>query len=393
MRAEDWAAGELDRLREAALFRSASPWPETGGKIRVGGRDVLNFSCTDYLNLARHPHVVERAERALREAGCGATASRLMTGTLPLHEELEARLASLKRYPVALLFGSGYLASLGVIPALVGREDTVFADRLAHACLVDGTVLSRATLRRFEHNDAEHLRKLLKQSGARGRRLIVTESVFSMDGDLAPLPEIAGLASEFEAMLMVDEAHATGVFGPGGGGLVRQFDLEGAVTVSMGTLSKALGSYGGFAGGSKVLRELWVNRARSFIYSTALPPPVLGAALGALDVLEREPTLGSTLLRQAAGFRQDLEKAGLDTGNSESQIIPIMVGDNAKALSLSRRLKQEGVLAVAIRPPTVPEGSARLRLSVSLAHTPEDLKHAAEAIAAAVQAEGIIRPR
>ena len=291
-------------------------------------------------------------------------------------------IAALKGYPEALLFGSGFLANTGVITALAGRSDHVFADKLAHASIIDGIVLSRANLKRFHHNDADHLKTLLGQCPAGGRKLVVTESVFSMDGDIALLPEITSLAVEQGAMVMVDEAHATGVFGPRGSGLIREHGLEERVNVSMGTLSKALGGYGGFIACSPALRELLVNRARSFIYTTGLPPSVVGSALGALAVVEKADNPGVELLRRAAIFRRRLQQAGLDTLNSQSQIIPVLIGENARTLAVAQRLKSKGILTVAIRPPTVPEGTARLRLSVTLDHTDNDLEWAAEEIIA-----------
>lgn len=367
---EQWLEPELEALRQAQRFRRAVT-PPAG---------LLNFSSNDYLDLAHHPDVVAAAERALRAAGAGATASRLVSGTLPLHEELEARLARLKGYPAALLFGSGYLANLGILGALLGRGDAVFADRLAHASLMDAAVLCRAELQRFRHNDAQHLDELLQKYTGTGRKLVVTESVFSMDGDVAPLPDIAAVAQKHGALLLVDEAHATGVFGPGGSGLIREHKLEAAVNFSMGTLSKALGGYGGFVACSVAMRALLVNRARAFIYTTAPPPAVTGAALGALDVLGKNPGWGAELLRRAAAFRAQLRSAGFDVMQSASQIIPVQIGDNARALAVAEQLRAAGLLAIAIRPPTVPEGTARLRLSVTRAHSASDLVRAAEII-------------
>lgn len=388
MQGENWLEDELAERRAGNLERRLTVWPATGGRITVDGRTLLNLSNNDYLGLARHPRVVESAVKALHEYGAGATASRLVAGTLPLHEELERRLAEFKGYPAALVFGSGYLTNAGTIPALVGPDDLVLADRLAHASLLDAAVLSRARLLRFRHNDATHLDELLSGHLAR-RRLVLTESVFSMDGDLAPLPDLAAVTAKHEAMLLVDEAHATGVFGPGGAGLISGHGLADRIAISMGTLSKALGGYGGFVACGESLRAWLINKARAFIYTTAPPPAVLGAALGALMVLSKRPEMGHELLARAAGFRDALKAAGLDTLNSASQIVPVQVGDNAKALSLSRRLKEDGILAVAIRPPTVPPGTARLRFSVSLAHEPADLEEAARKIIAAARAEGL----
>ncbi len=390
MSTESWMDGVLRELEEKQQVRELRVYPQAGGKYVEAGRTILNFSSNDYLGLSRHPTVIEASRRALEAFGSGSAASRLVTGTLPLHEELESRLARFKGYSKALLFGSGYLANAGIVPALVGKDDQVFADKLVHASIIDAVVLSRATLHRFQHNRPEHLAELLKKNAGPKKRLVITESVFSMDGDLAPLRELARIAAEHEAMLMVDEAHATGVFGPGGSGLVKGLGLESTVNLSMATLSKAMGGYGGFVACSENMKTLLVNRARSFIYSTALPPAVLGAALGALEVLDTSPALGAQLLKRASDFRRRLRAAGLDTMDSGSQIIPVLVGDNAKALSLSRRLREDGLMAVAIRPPTVPAGSARIRLSVTMMHSLDDLEHAAEKIIAAANAEGLL---
>ena len=389
MNREFWIEEFLAGLRAEHAERRTSVYPGSGGKLRLDGREVLNFSYNDYLGLSKHSRVVSAAKRALDEFGAGATASRLVTGTLPLHEELEQRVAHFKGYPAALLFGSGFLTNSGIIPSVVGRDDTVLADKLVHASLIDAVTLSRATLLRFRHNDVPHLEELLAKKSA-GRRLVVTESVFSMDGDLAPLPEIAAAAARHGAMLMVDEAHATGVFGPCGGGLVRQHGLESSVNLSMGTLSKAAGSYGGFVACSVPMRELLVNRARALIYTTALPPSVVASSIAALEILQASPEMGSELLKRADGFRSRLKDAGLDTLQSASQIVPIVVGENSKALALAERLRAAGILAVAIRPPTVPQGSARLRLSITLEHSKSDLARAAGLIIAAAKEEGVL---
>lgn len=389
MNQESWIEEFLAGLRAEHAERRTSVYPGSGGKLRLDGREVLNFSCNDYLGLSKHPRVVSAAKRALDEFGAGATASRLVTGTLPLHEELEQRVAHFKGYPAALLFDSGFLTNAGIIPSVVGRDDTVLADKLVHASLIDAVTLSRATLLRFRHNDVPHLEELLAKRTS-GRRLVVTESVFSMDGDLAPLPEIAAAAARHGAMLMVDEAHATGVFGPCGGGLVRQHGLESSVNLSMGTLSKAAGSYGGFVACSVPMRELLVNRARALIYTTALPPSVVASSIAALEILQASPEMGSELLKRADVFRSRLKDAGLDTLQSASQIVPIVVGENSKALALGERLRAAGILAVAIRPPTVPQGSARLRLSITLEHSKSDLARAAGLIIAAAKEEGVL---
>ncbi len=384
---EEWIHSILEEARRHGLERQARVYPACGGKIAIEGGTLLNFASNDYLDLARHPHVADRARQALERYGAGATASRLVVGSLPIHEELEARLAREKGTPAALLFGSGYMANAGTLPVLVGRGDLVFADKLVHASLIDACRLSGATLIRFAHNDVHSLEARLQSRPAAGRRkLILTESVFSMDGDLAPLGEIAALAERHGAMLMVDEAHASGIFGPHGAGRICEYGLEKKVTVSMGTLSKAFGGYGGFVACSAGLRDLLVHSARAFIFTTAPPPAVVGAALGALDVLAADPSLGVRLLANATFFRGCLQSAGLDTAQSASQIIPVLLGENERALTVARTLRERGIVVAAIRPPTVPAGTARLRLSVTLAHTRADLDGAAKQIASAVQA-------
>jgi 8-amino-7-oxononanoate synthase len=384
-----WIANELRSLRETGLLRELRHCPSSGGVVVLDGRPLMNLSSNDYLDLANHPGVKAAAARCLDRYGAGATASRLVVGSLDCHEELERRLARFKRYPACLVFGSGYAANVGAIPALAGRNTRVFLDRAAHASIVDGAVLSRARIRRFRHNDWEHLDSLLSKTPPDARRLVVTESVFSMDGDLAPLPELASVAGRRDAMLMVDEAHATGVFGPGGAGLVARNDMEPSVDVCMGTLSKALAGAGAYVACSTAIRDLLVNRARAFVYSTALPPASVGSALGALDALARDPAMGQTLQDRASRFREKLRSAGLDTGRSQSQIVPLVVGDAARALRLAAHLRNEGILAVAIRPPTVPAGTARIRFSLTLAHSQADLDRAAETVAACARQEGL----
>lgn len=386
---EIWIKDELAALRDVGLERGLFPRDSTGGELAGGAGTLLNFSSNDYLGLARDPRVMAAAMAAVKQYGAGATASRLVTGTLSCHQQLEEQLATLKGYPSALVFGSGYAANVGMISALAGRGDHIFIDRLAHASLVDAAILSRARVHRFHHNDAGHLNELCRACPVGGRRLVVTESVFSMDGDVAPLAELADVAEREGGMMMVDEAHATGVFGPAGAGVVSRDKVGAAVNCSMGTLSKALGGYGGFVACSPEMRAWFIQKARSFIYSTALPPAMVGAACGALEVLRTEPAIGSLLLKRAAAFRARLKDLGVDTGASESQIIPVMVGDNDRAVRLQRRLLNQGILAVAIRPPTVPRGTARLRLSVTLAHSPETLERVAGIIGEAARAEGV----
>ena len=378
----------LEQLRKEDMERTLAVYPEAGGILRDVGSRTVNLSSNDYLNLSHHATVIQCAREALDGYGAGAGSSRLVSGTLPIHEELEAALATHKGYATAVVFGSGFLTNLGVVSALAGREDTIYADRLAHASLLDGIAVSRARFHRFRHNDPTHLDELLGKASGAGLRLVVTESVFSMDGDLAPLRELAEVCRRHDALLLIDEAHASGVFGPHGAGRVQELELIEDVDLCMGTLSKGLGCYGGYVACSDLLRRWLVNRARSFIYTTALPPAVIGAGKGALRVLQEEPNRGQVLLRRSARFRNRLQEAGLDTLASDSQILPVLIGDNARAVRISRTLRDRGIVAVAIRPPTVPIGTARLRLSVTSAHTDEDLEWAAEVIIKTIREDG-----
>lgn len=368
MSTENWVEHSLKELRGQHLEREILP---ASPDIR------WDFSSNDYLALSRHPSVVAAARAALNRDGAGASAARLVANGLPEHDAFEAFAARTKGYPAALLFGSGYLANVGAIPALVSRDDHVFADRLVHASLVDGIQLSRAQLHRFQHNDVDHLQRLLERTQGGGRRLVITESVFSMDGDVAPLAELAACARRFDALFMVDEAHATGILGPGGAGLASQLGIQDLINVSMFTLSKGLGSYGGAVACSIRLRKWLLNKARSFIYTTALPTSAVAAARAAWQVVVDDPGIGRRLLDRVARFRARLEADGFQTLGSSTQIVPLLVGESDAALAFSDRLRRRGVLARAIRPPTVPSGTARIRFSVTLAHSDENLAEVA----------------
>lgn len=377
-------ARELARLEADGLLRRTTAWPQAGGAIRLAdGRTLVNLSSNDYLALARDPLVIARAGAALARYGAGACASRLMCGTLELHEELERALAELCGAEAALVLSSGFGTNAGLLPALAGRDDVLFLDRLVHASLVDGARLSGATLVRFPHSDVEALARLVERTPCRGRRVFVCESVYSMDGDVAPLAALEALARRVDAALVVDEAHALGVFG-GGGGLCRALGVRPDLLV--GTLGKALGSVGGFVACDPELRAYLVNRCRSFVFATALPPASAAAALAAVERLRAEPGLGETLLARARGLREALRARGLAVPALGTQILPVHVGGNAEAMALAARLREEGLLVTAVRPPTVPAGTARLRLSVTLAHEPAVLDRAAEAIGRAARA-------
>ena len=373
---------ELERIRGAGLWRSlrrvegaVDTW------VTVEGRRALLLCSNNYLGLANHPALAEAAARAAHEHGVGAGASRLISGSLPLHAELEARLAALKGTEAALLFPSGYHANIGAITTLVGRDDAVFSDALNHASIIDGCRLSGATVHVYPHRDTTALATALTASRAR-RRLIVTDSIFSMDGDHAPLAEICALAEAHGAMVMVDEAHATGVFGASGAGLVEALGLHGRVTVQMGTLGKALGCAGAFIAAGREIVDLLVNRARSFIYTTALAPPIVAAAGAALDLVAREPERRAYLLTQSAELRRRLAALGLDVPPGDGPILPVIVGDSDAAMRWSSALLERGVFVTAIRPPTVPRGTARLRVTLMATHDAAALAHATNVFAA-----------
>ena len=390
MSAESWITEMLAVLEERGLRRQIRPLPSLGGRIEIDGRTVLNFSSNDYLNLSQTDELKQAAKEAIDRYGCGATASRLMAGTADLHDELERAVAEFRGCEAAVVFTSGYMANVGAIGALVGRDDAVFCDRLNHASIIDGVSLSGAKLFRYQHCDCEDLDSLLASETGFGRRLVITDTLFSMDGEIAPVADIAAICERRGAALMVDEAHATGVFGATGAGVAEDADPEHKIMVHMGTLSKALGGSGGFIAGSSALRDLMLNRARAFIYTTGLPPASAASALAALQLLTRKPDMGRQLLEKAARFRARLAGLGLNMLGSGSQIIPILVGDNDKAVAWSRALLQNDLLAVAVRPPTVPVGTARVRVSVTLAHDDADLDRALDVLASTAREAGVL---
>jgi glycine C-acetyltransferase/8-amino-7-oxononanoate synthase len=381
----------LEELRQSGLHRRLRlvEGPQ-GPRVQLDGKPVLLLCSNDYLGLAGHPRVREAAAEAALRWGAGAGASRLISGSMEPHRRLEDRLAAFKGYEAALLFGSGYLANLGAISALAGRGSVVFSDELNHASIVDGCRLARAETFVYRHRDVEHLAWGLREAGGRGS-LIVTDGLFSMDGDVAPLEDLARLARRHGCRLMVDEAHATGALGPGGRGSVAAAGLSGEVDLVVGTLGKALGSYGAYVCASSELREYLLNTARSFVFSTALPPPVLAAALAALELLEAEPEMVERLNANAATLREGLAAEGLGAGGAESQIVPLEVGGAAATMELCERLLERGVFAQGIRPPTVPEGTSRLRFSAMATHQEADLREAARLTGEAAREVGILR--
>lgn len=377
---DSWVFSRLDRLARDGLRREINPADRTSARtVRRDGPELINFSSNDYLGLSRHPGVLAGSERELRK-GAGATASRLMAGTDYDYVALENAVAFFKGTEAALVFGSGYLANLGTIPALVGRGDAVFGDRMNHASIVDGIRLSGATAYRYRHNDMDELEQMLRDAPAAGRKLIVTETLFGMDGDLAPLERIVELKNRYGAALMIDEAHATGVIGPQGRGFAHQLGLESEVDVSMGTFSKALGLYGGYVATKRSWADYLVSSARTFVYTTALPPSVVGGVGAAIEMVLAGDYLRRRLTELSSMFREGLVDVGLDGGDSRSQIHPVVIGSAGGVVGISARLEQMGVLAVPIRPPTVPEGSARLRFSICATHTEDDIAAALDAL-------------
>ncbi|HYC53464.1 MAG TPA: 8-amino-7-oxononanoate synthase [Candidatus Binatia bacterium] len=358
-----------------------------GPLVRMDGREVVLLCSNNYLGLAGHPAVVAAAAAATNAGGAGAVSSRLISGHMDAHARLEERIARWKGTEAALVFSTGYQANIGVIAALLGDGDVVVSDELNHASIIDGCRLSRARVAIYRHCDVEDLRRVLAQHAGARRVLVVTESVFSMDGDIAPLHQIAAATAEHDAWLMVDEAHGAGIFGGGGAGVVAQLGLTDRVDVQMGTLGKALGSFGASVAGSRRLIDHLINRARSFIFTTGLPPACAAAAEAALDIIEAEPQRASGVLDRARKLGLRLRSAGLDVPHVGSQILPIVIGDAARTVEVAEALLTRGFYVAAIRPPTVPPGTSRLRLSLMATHTAEQIA-AAEGALVEVLAEG-----
>jgi glycine C-acetyltransferase/8-amino-7-oxononanoate synthase len=382
-------AERLEELRDRGLHRRLRliGGPQ-GPRVTLDGKQVLLLCSNDYLGLANHPKVRGAAAEAAMRWGAGAGASRLISGNMQPHSRLEKRLAAFKGYESALLFGSGYLANTGTIAALAKDGEVAFSDELNHASIIDGCRLSRAETFVYRHGDVEHLAWGLRKAGSRAA-LIVTDGVFSMDGDVAPLAELAELAKAHGCRLMVDEAHATGAIGPGGRGSVAAAGLSGEVDVVMGTLGKALGSYGAYVCANRETTDYLLNTARSFVFSTALPPSVAAAGLAALELLESQPERVERLGTNARVLRGALASEGLEVGGSATQIVPVPVGDAGTAMELCERLLERGVFAQGIRPPTVPEGSSRLRFTVMSTHRREELERAAKLVGEATRELGI----
>jgi len=378
---------EIERLGRRRRLRMVSG-PQ-GPRILLDGQPVLLLCSNNYLGLADHPQVREAAAEAAMRLGVGAGASRLVSGTMTIHRELEQRLAAFEGSEACLLFGSGYLANLGTIGALAGPGDTIFSDELNHASIIDGCRASQAEVIVYRHLDTDHLERSLHEYGGKGRRVIVSDSVFSMDGDVAPLARIVELARSYDARTIVDEAHATGALGRGGRGAVAEAGLQGEVDVLVGTLGKALGSYGAYVCASEEMVRYLINTARPLIFSTAPSPPSVAGALAALDLLVEQPGEVSRLHAAARTLRGALAEEGFGVQTSDMHIVPLVVGDSESAMRLCEAALQRGVFAQAIRPPTVPDGTARLRLATMASHTVEELRHAAKALADAAREVGL----
>jgi len=382
---------ELNRLREEGLYNTIRVIGSSQGAwIVVDGKKMLNFCSNNYLGLANHPEVVSAAKAALDEYGAGPAAVRSIAGTMSLHEELESKLAEFKGADAVLTFQSGFCSNLATIPALVGRGDTIFTDELNHASIIDGCRLSRAKIKIYKHCDMASLEEKLNDEDVEGKKLIVTDSVFSMDGDISPLPDIVELAQKYDVLVMVDDAHGEGVLGNHGKGVVDHFHLHGKVDVEVGTFSKAIGTVGGCVAGSKTLIEFLKQKARPFLFSSAVTPPDVAATIKAVEILERDDSLVKKLWDNSNYFKEKMKEQGFDVGNSQTPITPVMTGNAKVAVKMEERLREEGIFAKAIVFPTVPKGKARIRVMISATHSKEDLDFASEKFVKVGKELGII---
>jgi glycine C-acetyltransferase len=382
---------ELAALKDQKLYRTLRILEgESRARSTFDGRSVVNLSSNNYLGLATHPRLREKALQAIRDFGVGSGAVRTIAGTMAIHMELERRLAEFKQVEAVVVFQSGFAANAGTVSAVLTKDDVIVSDELNHASIIDGCRLSRAAIKVFPHKDAAAARKILEELPASQRKLLITDGVFSMDGDLGALPALCDLAEEFGCIMMVDDAHASGVFGRNGRGTIDHFGMHGRVDIQVGTLSKAMGALGGYVAGSRALIEFLYHRARPFLFSTSHPPSVAATCIAAVDVLLEEPQLIDRLWENTRFFKSGLKAHGFDTGLSESPITPVIAGDGAKAMELSDRLFQAGVFAQGLAFPTVPRGRARVRTIVSAEHTRDDLQYALDAFAKVGRGIGLI---
>jgi len=373
---------ELDSLKQQGLFRQLRILDgEQSHKSTFDGRSVVNLSSNNYLGLTTHPRLREAALESVRKLGAGSGSVRTIAGTMDIHMELERRLAAFKKTEAVVVFQSGFAANAGTVAAVLTKDDVVVSDQLNHASIIDGARLSRATIKVFPHKDVDAARKVLKELPASQRKLLITDGVFSMDGDLGALPDLCALAEEFECIMMVDDAHASGVFGKNGRGTVDHFGMHGRVDIQVGTLSKAIGALGGYVAGSQSLIEFLYHRARPFLFSTSHPPAVVAACIAAIDILEQEPELIDRLWDNTRFFKAGLKELGFNTGLSESPITPVIAGEGVLAMKLSDRLFEEGVFAQGIAFPTVARDAARVRTIVTATHTRDELQFALDTFA------------
>ena len=386
-----YLATELQTLRDQGFYRKLRVLDEEQkARTSIDRRSVINLSSNNYLGLTTHPKLRERALEATRTLGVGSGSVRTIAGTMDVHMQLERKLAEFKRTEAAVVFQSGFAANAGTVAAILGRDDAIISDELNHASIIDGARLSRATIKVFPHRDAAAARRVLEELPPTQRKLIISDGVFSMDGDLGALPALCDLAEEFDCIMMVDDAHASGVFGQHGRGTVDHFGLHGRVDVQVGTLSKALGVLGGYVAGSRSLIDFLYHRARPFLFSTSHPPAVAASCLAAVEVLESEPGLMDRLWENTRFFKSGLAALGFDTGASESPITPVIVGEASLAMSLSDRLFEKGVFAQGIGFPTVPRGRARVRTIVTATHTRPELEFALDCFKDAGTELGVI---
>src|SRR5688572_10492602 len=382
---------ELNGLKSQGLYRRLRVVNEKqAARTMIDGREVINLSSNNYLGLTTHPRLEEKALAAIAEFGVGTGSVRTIAGTMAIHMELERRLAEFKHTEAAVVFQSGFAANAGTVAAILTREDFVISDELNHASIIDGARLSRATIKVFPHRDADAARAIVRDLPTAARRLLITDGVFSMDGDLGALPELCTLAEEYGCIMMVDDAHASGVFGKNGRGTIDHFGLHGRVDVQVGTLSKAIGALGGYVAGSRDLIDFLHHRGRPFLFSTSHPPAVAAACLAAIDVLLEEPQLIDRLWANTKFFKEGLRRLGFNTGSSESPITPVIAGDAPKAMKLSDRLFEEGVFAQGIGFPTVARDKARVRTIVMATHTRDDLQFALDMFAKVGRELGLI---
>lgn len=383
----EWIKEELSQIHDKKLFRLLTEL-ETGQspEVIIDGKSYVLLGSNSYLGLSVDPKVVEAAKVALENYGTGSGGSRLVSGSSNLHRELEERIARFKNTEAAILFSSGYLANIGTISALVGSDDIIYSDELNHASIIDGARLSRATVRIYKHLDLNHLQELLEaDKHKKCKKLIITDSVFSMDGDLISLPEFVEISERYECILMVDEAHATGVLGERGSGATEHFGVEDRVPVVMGTLSKAIGSLGGYIAGSQELIDYIRNKVRSYIFDTSLPPASVAASIAAINIIENEPERREHLRNLVTQFKSGIEETGLKILPSHSAIIPVLIGEAEPALNFARALREYGVFTPAVRPPSVPQGMCRIRVTIMAKHSEEHINTALSAFNAAYE--------